>query len=302
MNEKKVREIANVNDLFKDIAKEERNNLPISKVTPNPDQPRIYFDPEKLDSLISSIKKQGILQPLVVRPIEKGMYQIVAGERRYRAAKHLGFNSVPVVIKTLTDEETQEIALVENIQRSDLNPIETVNGVLAVIKLKTGLEKKEVKKILNRASKQNQTPNIDVRSKADYELIEGILEIVGVKPQSFRVHYLPLLEIPEDVKGAVINNGLELTKAKLIAKLPRERLRKKVINDTLNKKLSVREIKEAIAKINQGKGTKNNTRKKAPKMLDSTYKKLKESAVWGDPEKEKIILDLLEEISQVIQD
>ena len=236
MNEKPLKTIAHVDDLFKDISREERNNLPVSKVIPNPDQPRVYFDQEKLNSLIESIRKQGILQPLIVRPIEDGMYQIVAGERRYRAAKHLGLNSVPVVIKTLNDEETQEIALVENLQRSDLNPIETVNGVLAIIKLKTGLDKKDVKQILNRSSRQNQGANIDVRRSENHELIEKVLKVVGIKPQSFRVHYLPLLEMPEDVKGAVISNGLELTKAKLIAKVPREKTREKIVNDALEKK------------------------------------------------------------------
>ena len=100
------------------------NTLPISEITPNKDQPRKTFDEAALDELAESIKQHGVLQPLLVRPLPNGGYQLVAGERRWRASRRAGLREVPVVVKELTDTETMEIAIIENLQREDLNPIE----------------------------------------------------------------------------------------------------------------------------------------------------------------------------------
>ncbi len=104
----------------------------ISQIEPNKDQPRKEFDQDALDDLADSIRTYGLLQPLVVRPLEKG-YQLVAGERRWRASRIAGLAEVPVIIKELTDAETAEIALVENLQREDLNPIEEAAGYKALM-------------------------------------------------------------------------------------------------------------------------------------------------------------------------
>ncbi len=104
----------------------------ISDIEPNKDQPRKEFDQDALDDLADSIRTYGLLQPLVVRPLEKG-YQLVAGERRWRASRIAGLTEVPVIIKELTDAETAEIALVENLQREDLNPIEEAAGYKALM-------------------------------------------------------------------------------------------------------------------------------------------------------------------------
>ena len=100
----------------------------ISLVEPNPDQPRKDFDDEALGELADSIKQHGILQPLLVRQLDNDVYQIVAGERRWRAARKAGLKSVPVIIKSYTDREMAEVALIENIQRQDLNPLEEANA------------------------------------------------------------------------------------------------------------------------------------------------------------------------------
>lgn len=101
-----------------------RTKLPLEALKPNPDQPRRTFDDDAVKDLAASIKARGLLQPILVRPLENGDYQIVAGERRWRAAQRAQLHDVPVLIRELTDEETAEIALIENIQRVDLNPIE----------------------------------------------------------------------------------------------------------------------------------------------------------------------------------
>ncbi|MBI1784660.1 ParB/RepB/Spo0J family partition protein, partial [Candidatus Sumerlaeota bacterium] len=98
--------------------------LPIEHITPNPFQPRQDFDPEKLADLVASIREKGILQPLIVRGVKDGHFQIVAGERRWRAAQQAGLRQVPVVIRDFNDLEMTQAAIIENIQRDDLNPIE----------------------------------------------------------------------------------------------------------------------------------------------------------------------------------
>ena len=102
--------------------------LPLQKIEPNPLQPRKTFDPEELDSLADSIRMHGIIQPLTVRKLPSGFYQIIAGERRWRAARLAGLTDVPVVIIEADDKKAMELALIENLQRADLNPIEEALG------------------------------------------------------------------------------------------------------------------------------------------------------------------------------
>lgn len=102
--------------------------LRISEIEPNKNQPRLRFEPQAISELAESIKTHGLLQPIVVRPIAGGTYQIVAGERRWRACREAGLTSVPVIIKDLDDKQTTELALIENLQREDLNPVEEALG------------------------------------------------------------------------------------------------------------------------------------------------------------------------------
>ena len=108
--------------------------LRLSEIEPNKDQPRIHFDEDALQELAESISTHGLLQPIVVRPMIGGTYQIVAGERRWRACRIAGLNTVPVIIKSLDDKETMELALIENLQRMDLNPVEESKGYARLLK------------------------------------------------------------------------------------------------------------------------------------------------------------------------
>lgn len=124
--------------LFVDNSVEEintsTNKLKLMEIEPNHDQPRKIFDEKALGELADSISQHGVLQPLVVRPMTNGGYQLVAGERRWRAARIAGLSEVPVIIKELTDEETIEIAMIENLQREDLNPLEEALGYSYMMK------------------------------------------------------------------------------------------------------------------------------------------------------------------------
>jgi ParB family chromosome partitioning protein len=117
-----------INDNFVDEAGGSATKLKIMDIEPNHNQPRKVFDEKALSELADSITQHGVLQPLVVRPMLNGNYQLVAGERRWRAARLAGLSEIPVIIKELTDEEVIEIAMIENLQREDLNPLEEALG------------------------------------------------------------------------------------------------------------------------------------------------------------------------------
>lgn len=121
-----------VDNSIEEISTANTVRLRINEIEPNRDQPRKTFDEEALSELADSIAQHGVIQPLLVRPVSDG-YQLVAGERRWRAARLAGLNEVPVVVKELSDSETMEIALIENLQREDLNPIEEAEGLQLLI-------------------------------------------------------------------------------------------------------------------------------------------------------------------------
>ena len=108
--------------------------LPLHKIEPNPDQPRRDFDPEELEELAESIRTHGVIQPLTVREMANGYYQIIAGERRWRASRLAGLEEIPAVIIEADDKRAMELALIENLQRSDLNPVEEANGYDSLIR------------------------------------------------------------------------------------------------------------------------------------------------------------------------
>ncbi|MGM3309613.1 ParB/RepB/Spo0J family partition protein [Anabaena sp. WFMT] len=115
-----------------------------------PQQPRRYFDPQALAELVASVKQHGILQPLLVRPLTGGKYELVAGERRYRAATEVGLEEVPVVVRKLSDDQAFQLALIENLQRQDLNPVEETEGILHLLAIRLESDVEAVKSLLYR--------------------------------------------------------------------------------------------------------------------------------------------------------
>ena len=124
---------------------EQGTTLGLSEIMPNPKQPRRRFDPESLRELSENISEHGLIQPIVVRPKMMGGYEIVAGERRWRACRMAGLENVPVIIRELSDTETMELAMIENLQREDLNPVEEARGYETLIK-QYGMTQEQVAK------------------------------------------------------------------------------------------------------------------------------------------------------------
>lgn len=125
-------------------------SLPIEEVVPNRNQPRKQFDEEALGELSASIAQHGVLQPLLVRPLADGTYQLVAGERRWRASRMAGLTEVPVVIREMTEQEAAELALIENLQREDLNPMEEALGYQTLMET-YGMTQEQTAQVVNKS-------------------------------------------------------------------------------------------------------------------------------------------------------
>lgn len=210
------------------------NELPINEIIPNRDQPRKTFDEAALEELAQSIKQHGVLQPLLVRPIPSGGYQLVAGERRWRACRMAGLNKVPVVIKELTDTETMEIAIIENLQREDLNPIEEAEGLQALI------------------------------DKCGYTQEEVAVSVGKSRPAI--ANSLRLLRLPQEVRDMTKNGEISAGHARALLAFDNDAMMLEAAKNIVSKKMKVRDV-ERLAKIKET----NEPRRRRTRRRDSFY-------------------------------
>lgn len=216
----------------------EITRIDLAKVFPNKSQPRIHFSPEEMTKMVESIRDNGILQPIIVRPTQNG-YEIVAGERRWRAAMELGLKDLPVVIKDITKEKAVEIALVENLQREDLNPMEKAVAYNNLIK-NHHLTQEEVAK----------------RLRVDRSSIANIVR---------------LLELPEEVQDHVSRGTISMGHARALLGAKDNGTRKKICKRITNEGLSVRQIETMVSGLkntNAPTALKGHAGKKSSIILD----------------------------------
>ncbi len=196
----------------------EINDIELSLISPNPEQPRTSFDPEALEELASSIRELGVIQPLSLRRMDDGTYQIIAGERRWRAARMAGLNRVPAYVRTATDAEITEMALIENIQREDLNAIEVALTF---------------KKLIDQ-----------------YNLTQDRLsERVGKKRATIANH-LRLLRLPAEIQLGLRDRRIDMGHARALLTLEDPKHQLKLYKHILDEGLSVRRV-EDLAKAMQ---------------------------------------------------
>ncbi len=262
-------------------------------------QIRRYFDPEKMAQLTASVKEHGILENLLVRPhpTRKGFYQLVAGERRYRAAKEAKLTEVPVMVKDLTDEEALAISLVENLQRDDLNPVEETEGIILFLSHKLKTSEPEVSSLLyklNNETKKNLNHNVMVKS--EIETIEQIFREIGLMSwQSFVSNRLPLLKLPEDLLESLREGKIAYTKAKAISKIMDADARKNLLDEAIKSSLSLTQINERVEPITPKK-EKYDLRNR----FDATYKQVRKTkSIWQDPQKQKKLKSLLKQLEKL---
>lgn len=208
-------------------------NIPISEIVPNPEQPRKLFKHADLEDLILSIKKHGILQPLLVTEKEDGGYELVAGERRLRASQMAGLTVVPCLVKSATEQEKLELALIENIQRQDLNPIEEAFAYGRLIE--------------------------------QFSLTqEQVAEQVG-KSRPTVANMLRLLDLPEKIKQALIDGLISVGKAKALLSLKTEKEQLEVFSSMIGNNVSVRDLEKTVAL--KGQESRKGSVRRDPNLL-----------------------------------
>lgn len=206
------------------------NEIKISDIQPNPNQPRKHFDETALNELAASIKIHGVIQPIVINEENNGKYMIIAGERRWRAAKIAGLETIPAYIRNFTEKQIKEISIIENLQREDLNPIEAA---------------KAIKQLME-----------------EYKLTqEAVAERIG-KSRSVIANTVRLLTLPMEVVDLIEKDKLSAGHAKVLVGLddPQEQI--KIAYVAVSKKLSVRDIEKLVKNF-------NNPTKERPKSEQS---------------------------------
>ena len=210
------------------------NEIPISQIEANPNQPRREFDPTALQELANSIREIGIIQPITLRQVDEERYQIIAGERRWRASQMAGLTAIPAYIRTIKDENVMEMALVENIQREDLNAIEIALAYEHLIS-STGMTQ------------------------------EKVSERVG-KSRTAIANYLRLLKLPAQVQMALQNKEIDMGHARALLAVESPSLQVKLFKEIQKNGYSVRKVEEMVQKLKNGEDIVSGKKKIASKL------------------------------------
>ncbi|MGI6360615.1 MAG: ParB/RepB/Spo0J family partition protein [Acholeplasmatales bacterium] len=215
-------------DVHEEILEGEKiEEIELSLISPNPFQPRKHFDEEKMEELAHSIKEHGVFQPIILKKVKDG-YMIVAGERRFRAAKQLNLKTIPAIVRNYDQAEVAELTLVENLQREDLNPIEEAEAY------------QHIMRAMELTHKQ-------------------LADKIG-KSRSHITNTLGLLNLPDEVKEMLFNSEISMGHARVLSKLDDPKRIKELAQRIVSQNLSVRQI-EALA----GEEVKTNVQKREPK-------------------------------------
>ncbi len=204
--------------------------VPLKQLRANPYQPRKHFTEESIKELSMSIQEHGVIQPIIVRSVLKG-YEIIAGERRFRASKEAGKETIPAVVRTFTDQQVMEIALIENVQREDLNAIEIAVAYQSLIDT--------------------------------FSLTQEELSVKVGKSRSHIANFLRLLQLPDEIKDHVSRGTLSMGHARAIAGIKDNKVMKQLVELTIHQNWSVRELEEAIQKHHEGQQS-NKTKQRKP--------------------------------------
>lgn len=229
---------------LRSIIEKKLDEIPLECISPNPDQPRTNFKAEEIEELASSIEKDGLLQPILVRTVGEGKYQIIAGERRWQACCRIGLKTVPVRIKDVDDDTALELALIENVQRSDLNPIEEAYGYRRLME-RRGMTQAEIAQAMS-------------------------------KGRSTVANALRLLELPEEAQQLLFEDKITAGHARAILSIPSKEGRQTLTNKLIENKLSVREA-ESLARLLSGKPSdSSSTRQPLPSSYKTVAKALRD--------------------------
>jgi ParB family chromosome partitioning protein len=267
--------------------------VPLEALVPSP-QPRRRF--ENLEALAESIREKGVLQPLLVRPLGDGRYAIVAGERRYRAAKMAGLAEVPVRVLDLSEKEARLLALVENLQREDLNPYEETLGVLDLLSEELGKTREEVVALLHRMRDEarGRVPR-NVSGSPEARKVEEVFRALArMTWESFVRTRLPLLGLPEDLRAALEEGAIPYTAALELKKVKDLEARARLLEEAKGG-LSLRELKARVREALK----REQVPQPLPKKIAARLARLDLEAL--PEEKRKRVEEYLEALHQLLE-
>lgn len=256
-----------VNEYDENFSHDNIRYIQIDQIIPNPDQPRKTIDTDELNELAESIKEKGILQPILLTP-HNGNYMIIAGERRFLAAKKAQLTKIPAIIKSFSDEEMLEIALIENIQRKDLNPIEEAIAISQIIE------------------------------KGSYTH-EDIAKRLG-KSRVYVTNVTRLLRLPMSIKTKLLEGKITRGHAMPLLQIDDEAIVQEIADKVINEGLSVRETEELVKKYSKGENTTKKEVKSKESQTDPFIKEIEEKLSYkfdtkvkinGSLEKGKIVIE-----------
>lgn len=210
---------------------EEVKKIPIDLIVPNRFQPRTVFDDDRIEELSRTIHTHGIIQPIVVREFENGQFEIIAGERRWRAMKKLGWDEVPAIVKNLNDTETASVALIENLQREELSPIEEAVAYGKLLEL------------------HNLTQ-------------EALAQRLG-KGQSTVANKLRLLKLPQPVQDALLSKAITERHARSLIPLKNPEKQVKLLEEIIEKNLNVKQTEDRVIRLLEQNNSKPKPKRKA---------------------------------------
>jgi ParB family chromosome partitioning protein len=232
-------------------------NLVLAAIRPNPFQPRAEFDEGDLRSLAESLKRQGVLQPVVVRPAGPGLYELVAGERRLRAAKLAGFERIPALVRTLDDKRMLEMALIENLQRKDLNPIEKARAFRQLLQLNSWTQ-------------------------------EQLADAVGLGRPTV-ANFVRLLDLPPEIQEAVSRGSVTMGHARALLAVGSRTRQLQLLQQIVGQDLSVRSVEKLISKPS-GLPSEKSSKKKEPHLQELEQKLMDKLGVKVEIQPEAILI------------
>ncbi len=294
-------EIQGVDALFADIVPVNSQNVSVilvSKIKLQVNQPRKYFDPVALSQLAHSIKSKGILQPLLVRPLSSNNYELIAGERRYQAAQIAGLTELPVIIKEINDAEAYELALMENLQREDLNPVEETEGILELLSRKMGKTRNEIIAIFQKlAHPDRQSVDTGIHKK-EWGIITEVFNVLGkLTPESFRTNRLPLLNLPTYLLDALKEGKIEYSKVRVIGRLKDSSKAQQLLAEAIEKNLSRKEIEMRVRELKNHKQVISSLQKE----FNQTITQVKKLKLWEQPRKKKKLESILKQLNELVE-
>jgi ParB family chromosome partitioning protein len=283
--------------------------VPLSAIHRTSLQKRRYFDLPQIEEWAKTeIAVNGIRSPLWVRPLpggNAGEYELIAGERRYRAAEYLALKDVPVKVFLLDDKQSLMASLVENMQRQDLNPLDETEGTLEVLAMELDASVEQAVAWLyqmNNAAKGLVNQNVLVSPES--QKIQRVFQYLGrISWKSFVSSRLPLLKKPPEILAACRAGKIEYTKAMEIARLADEQQRQMLLERAIAESLSLTEIKEQIKFLAPSQGSKQVDEKESlARRVDDAFKRFKKAKIWHNPKKQRQVEKILNQLEALLED